>query len=164
MRPLAAMAGVDLPLRVTREQVTYVRSVPTPTTIIVDWDEPVCYLVPVAFGAPGIKVGIHHGGVEIDPDDGPFPPSPEISRAALDRAKSLIGDDAEIVAAETCLYTNTADEDFIVRRHGPVVIVSACSGHGFKFAPRIGRVVADLVEDEPLAAPPRLRQLWSSSA
>ena len=50
----------------------------------------------------------------------------------------------EPAEAETCLYTNTADERFILERRGRVVIGSACSGHGFKFAPEIGRRLADL--------------------
>jgi sarcosine oxidase len=44
----------------------------------------------------------------------------------------------------TCLYTNTPDERFVLERAGPLVVVSACSGHGFKFAPEIGRRAADL--------------------
>jgi sarcosine oxidase len=48
-----------------------------------------------------------------------------------------------------CLYTNTPDEHFIVDVHPDddrVVLVSPCSGHGFKFAPAIGEAVADLCE------------------
>jgi sarcosine oxidase len=48
-----------------------------------------------------------------------------------------------------CLYTNTPDLHFIIDRHPAhaerVVVVSACSGHGFKFATAIGEIVADLV-------------------
>jgi len=45
---------------------------------------------------------------------------------------------------ESCLYTNTPDEDFVLDRVGPIVIGSPCSGHGFKFAPLIGAMLADL--------------------
>jgi glycine/D-amino acid oxidase-like deaminating enzyme len=51
------------------------------------------------------------------------------------------------VATETCLYTTTADEQFILERRGRVVIGSACSGHGFKFAPAVGRRLAALALD-----------------
>ena len=47
----------------------------------------------------------------------------------------------------TCLYTNTTDGHFLIAphaRHDEVLIVSACSGHGFKFASAIGEAVADL--------------------
>lgn len=47
--------------------------------------------------------------------------------------------------SETCLYTRTPDEDFVLDRVGPVTIASPCSGHGFKFTPLIGEVLADLV-------------------
>ena len=49
-----------------------------------------------------------------------------------------------------CLYTNTPDGDFLLDRHPKddrVLLCSPCSGHGFKFAPTIGEVLADLVED-----------------
>ena len=36
-----------------------------------------------------------------------------------------------------------ATEDFVLERRGPVVIGSACSGHGFKFTPLVGRILAD---------------------
>ena len=39
------------------------------------------------------------------------------------------------LASETCLYTTTPDHSFVLERHGRVVVGSACSGHGFKFAP-----------------------------
>ena len=48
------------------------------------------------------------------------------------------------VETQTCLYTTTADESFILERRGRVVVGSACSGHGFKFAPAIGARLASL--------------------
>ena len=48
----------------------------------------------------------------------------------------------------TIIFTNTPDEHFIIDRlpdHDRVLVVSACSGHGFKFASVIGEIVADLV-------------------
>jgi glycine/D-amino acid oxidase-like deaminating enzyme len=56
----------------------------------------------------------------------------------------------------TCLYTNTPDYHFILDRHPAypnIVIGSACSGHGFKFAPATGELLAALVRDEPPALP-----------
>ena len=53
-----------------------------------------------------------------------------------------------LLDAQTCRYTMTPDEDFILDRlpGAPAVIVaSPCSGHGFKFAPVIGEIIADLV-------------------
>ena len=72
----------------------------------------------------------------------------EAMRACLrDRIPGLPG---RLVEAKTCLYTSTADGHFILDRHpshANVLIVSPCSGHGFKFTPVIGELVADLVCD-----------------
>jgi sarcosine oxidase len=48
----------------------------------------------------------------------------------------------------TCLYTDTVDGHFLITphsRHPEVLVVSACSGHGFKFASAIGEAAADLL-------------------
>lgn len=55
----------------------------------------------------------------------------------------------EPFAETTCLYTSTPTEDFLIDRVGPVVVASACSGHGAKLAPTVGRLVADLVDGKP---------------
>jgi sarcosine oxidase len=52
--------------------------------------------------------------------------------------------DADSFEAVSCTYTTTPDEDFILDRIGPVVIGAGFSGHGFKFTPVIGRILADL--------------------
>ena len=47
-----------------------------------------------------------------------------------------------------CLYTNTPDAHFVVDRHPQaqeVLVLSPCSGHGFKFASVLGEIAADLV-------------------
>jgi len=52
--------------------------------------------------------------------------------------------------ARVCLYTNTPDEQFVIDRHPAargVAFASACSGHGYKFAPVIGEILADLAVD-----------------
>ena len=52
--------------------------------------------------------------------------------------------DPEPVDIDTCLYTKTADETFVLDCRGNVVVGSAWSGHGFKFAPAVGRRLAAL--------------------
>jgi sarcosine oxidase len=50
------------------------------------------------------------------------------------------------------MYTNTPDEHFILDFHPKfpqVLIISPCSGHGFKFAPVIGEIAARLLTAEP---------------
>ena len=64
--------------------------------------------------------------------------------------RNLPGLDPEPLAEKSCLFTMTSDEDFVLDRvdvrGGKVVIASPCSGHGAKFAPLTGVLVADLVE------------------
>lgn len=101
--------------------------------------------------ALGVKASIMHGGETAQ--------SPDKIRRTIDDA------DADAVRASlrpvlsslaaapirqtgTCLFTNTPDHDFVVDFHpeNPQVIVSsACSGHGFKFASSIGELQADLM-------------------
>jgi len=53
-------------------------------------------------------------------------------------------------AAVTCMYTNTPDEHFVIGRHpGHEQVIVACgfSGHGFKFVPVVGEIMADLATD-----------------
>lgn len=58
----------------------------------------------------------------------------------------------------TCLYTSTPSEDFMLDRVGSLVLCSACSGHGAKFAPLIGELVAELVTSpESAQIPTRFR-------
>ena len=55
-----------------------------------------------------------------------------------------------LLKMQTCMYTNTPDGHFLIDRaaHDPrIVLASACSGHGFKFAPVIGEIAADLALD-----------------
>ena len=45
------------------------------------------------------------------------------------------------------MYDNSADGDFVLDRVGGVVVGCGSSGHGFKFGPLIGQILADLVEE-----------------
>ncbi|MCW2799330.1 MAG: FAD-dependent oxidoreductase, partial [Aeromicrobium sp.] len=57
----------------------------------------------------------------------------------------LPGVDPSTLEATTCLYGALAEDDFIIDRAGPVTVAAGFSGHGFKFVPLVGRMVADLV-------------------
>ncbi|HET7467345.1 MAG TPA: N-methyl-L-tryptophan oxidase [Candidatus Dormibacteraeota bacterium] len=98
-----------------------------------------------------IKIARHHGGEPADPDS--------VRRAATDAdldplrlfvTKYLHGVTRHVTRSAVCLYTNTPDQNFAIGPHpesSRVVILSACSGHGFKFAPIVGDIAADLVLD-----------------
>jgi sarcosine oxidase len=93
----------------------------------------------------GIKAGWHGVGPVVDPDRRSFAAEPE-QRAALQRYARdwLPGVDADSLTDISCTYTTTVDENFVLDRIGPVVIGAGFSGHGFKFTPVVGRILADL--------------------
>jgi sarcosine oxidase len=101
-----------------------------------------------ALAAPGhgLKAGLHHSGPVTDPDDAAATDD-GVAEWVAAWASSRYDGVGEVRASETCLYTNTADEGFVLERHGRVVVGSACSGHGFKFAPVVGRTLAALAHE-----------------
>ena len=141
---LLADIGIELATRPTRETVAYFDYHGPPPPTLVEWGDPSIYALP----SPdhGIKVGEHVAGPTTDPDlEG------EVSEESIDRLRSWVASrypdaSAEPTKAETCLYTNTPDEHFVLKRFGRIVVGSPCSGHGFKFAPLIGEQLADLAE------------------
>ena len=96
----------------------------------------------------GLKVARHHSGVFVSADD------VDRTLTAADEARvrafakaHMPGADGPLKDAAICLYTNTPDGDFLIDTHPAapgVAFASACSGHGFKFAPVIGEALADL--------------------
>jgi len=50
------------------------------------------------------------------------------------------------VATERCVYDNSADTDFVIGRAGNIVVGCGTSGHGFKFGPLLGELLADLAD------------------
>lgn len=101
----------------------------------------------------GVKVAFHHGGETTTVDTvrrDVTPAEVEDIRSVLRRF--LPAAHGSLRASTVCLYTNTRDEHFWIDRHPlcpQVLIASACSGHGFKFSPVIGEVLADLVQRKP---------------
>jgi sarcosine oxidase len=101
------------------------------------------------YGVPGFKIGrYHHRGEIVDPDrmNRGFNPEDEaVLRAGIDRYFPDAG--GATLAMKTCLFTNSPDEHFILDLHPEsprVAIAAGFSGHGFKFAPVIGEILADL--------------------
>jgi sarcosine oxidase len=106
------------------------------------------YGFPLQAGA-GVKVAKHHHFDEmVDPDD--YDRNVSSSDEAAIRAAVadyLPNANGKRNAATTCLYTMAPDGDFIIDTlpgEPRIIVVSPCSGHGFKFAPLIGEVVAEL--------------------
>ncbi len=143
-KPLLARTGIDLPVVPTRETVAYFRlardrAVPS----VIDYGNRETYALTAGPGL--VKVGVHHSGPPTDPDEPGVPDEAIVRFAAAWAAGAFSLASPEPVSVETCLYTSTADTRFVLERHGPVVVCSACSGHGFKFAPAVGRHVAALL-------------------
>jgi sarcosine oxidase len=143
-RSLLAGAGMDIPTTPSRETVAYFRlpEGALPPSMI-DWSDPPIYAL---FSPPGSwKVAEHHAGPMItDPDEDGVANEAAVARLSAWVAGKYPQADPRAHKTETCLYTNTSDESFILERRGPIVIGSPCSGHGFKFAPVIGERLADL--------------------
>jgi monomeric sarcosine oxidase len=139
----------DLPVRTTRETVAYFRREGASLPAVAQLDPETRGHLIYSLHDPvhGLKAGVHHGGVTIGPDEPGEPDSAVVERVAEWIARTYLDADPDPVGAETCMYTTTPDEHFILERRGKVVIGSACSGHGFKFAPAIGNRLAALATD-----------------
>ena len=98
-----------------------------------------------------IKLGVHHEGTDVDPDsvdrqvaEGDLQPIRDFAR------EYMRGVTGNVVDACVCMYTNTPDERFIATSPGDVpgvTVLSACSGHGFKFATVLGELMAESILD-----------------
>jgi sarcosine oxidase len=116
------------------------------------------YGIPAVDGPDGgIKVSWHRMGRPCHPDDLDRTVAPAeveaITEAVRARIPVLAG---RFLRAVPCMYTNTPDEHFVVGPHPghPQVLVAAgFCGHGFKFAPVIGEILADLAIDGTTAHP-----------
>lgn len=105
---------------------------------------------PGAAGVDGaVKAALHHVEDPVDPNTGAGEATPaevrqmrEILATRLPRIAT-----SEWVGGKPCLYTLTPDEHFVLGRHPRyerVVVAGGFSGHGFKFAPVVGEILADL--------------------
>ena len=100
----------------------------------------------------GIKLGWHHGGRPINPDELTQLVDKEEIEAMQKKAAENLTINPVFQKSCACMYTNTPDEDFIIDlhpQHPDIVIASPCSGHGFKFSAIIGRLLADLALERP---------------
>jgi sarcosine oxidase len=99
----------------------------------------------------GVKVARHHGGELTSPEKvrrqvtvEDETPVREFLSHHIPSANGLL------LSSATCLYTNTPDEHFIIShhpKHRNVIILSPCSGHGFKFASAIGEIATQMIKD-----------------
>lgn len=149
----ALLAPLDavLPLTSTLEQVSYFmpedpdsfRVGACPVWI---WDEHPCYYGFPTYGEETVKAARDVSGVPLDLERRSYRPVPEREGELGDFMTSFLPGSGPLVRTVTCQYTLTPDRDFLL---GPVpgypaLQVAIGCGHAFKFAPTIGRVLADL--------------------
>jgi sarcosine oxidase len=150
------LPNLDLPLRVTRQVVGWFE--PADVSQFAAERFPVFILESKygnhygfpAYNGMGIKFA-KHGHLE----ETVAPEAYDTTVSATDEAaiRAPLADylpeaNGRLLSAQTCLYTMTPDDTFIVDRmpgHPHIVIASPCCGHGFKFSPVVGEIVADLV-------------------
>ena len=145
----------QLPLTITKEQVTYFRC-PDPAAFAPDrfpvwiWmDEPSFYGFPT-YGEAGPKTAQDCGGQPTTPDTRTFEPDgTALGRVTEFMTRHLPGGLGPPILTRTCLYTLTPDRDFVVDRlpDAPGVLVGLGAAHGFKYASVIGRVLVELALD-----------------
>lgn len=94
------------------------------------------------------KISAHFPDRPFDPNSLNRETNSELETKLRDFARRRFRDVAsEVVESGTCLYTNEPNENFKIGRIGERgIFASPCSGHGFKFGPWIGRLLADIVE------------------
>jgi sarcosine oxidase len=96
----------------------------------------------------GLKVARHHSGDIVDPTTlDRTERDSDVERVRAFSRANFPGADGPLRGSLVCLYTNTPDLGFVIDVHprfDGVAYASACSGHGFKFAPVIGEILADL--------------------
>lgn len=109
------------------------------------------YGFPAVPGQSGLKAATetYDASLAVPEDrDGIVDPQ-EVRRVYEDHVRGrLRGVTSRCLDAQTCLYTQAPDVGFVVDRHPEserIVLVSACSGHGFKHSPAIGEAVASLL-------------------
>jgi sarcosine oxidase len=151
LRPLPTLEQVAYLARSRREPDGSEAAIP----VFVERRRPWFYGLPVAANGL-VKISLHGAGPAVtleDLDTGYDPedpgavdvPDPALLAQLSDSARRILrGFAPEPVASERCLYDNSADGDFVLDRIGDIVIGAGTSGHGFKFAPLLGELLADL--------------------
>lgn len=98
----------------------------------------------------GVKCGMHHAGAATSPETVSRTVTQGENAVAREMLEQIMpGAGGRLKESRVCLYTNTPDRHFIIDwlQRDRVLVLSPCSGHGFKFASAIGEIAAQLVLD-----------------
>jgi sarcosine oxidase len=149
-RQLLATAGTDLDVQPTRETVAYFHledsSIP-PAVAEFQTDARRHAFYALHDPLHGLKAGLNGSGPPADPDTHEGPDPAVVALVAEWVSERFPLAHRSPAHAETCLYTNTRDDSFVLERHDRIVVGSACSGHAFKFAPVVGERLAALASE-----------------
>ena len=151
------LADLGIPMVVTRQVVCWFRpsgdaaSYQLGRQPIFVWERPGLH----PYGFPGldgrdggVKAGLHHHGGETDPDELDRTVKPgEVDHVATVMRDLLPTMPGTFLRGVVCMYTTTPDQHFVIGvhpEHENVAVACGFSGHGFKFVPVVGEVLADL--------------------
>jgi sarcosine oxidase len=140
----------SLPLEVERQVLYWFEAGPDRDRIPLfmwDRDDRLTYVIPHVRDH-GVKVAFHHGGEITSPDRLHREVTPgEVEEMRRRLAETVPPLNGPLKKSAVCMYTNTLDRNFAISAlpsNPDVIVASPCSGHGFKFAPVVGEILADL--------------------
>jgi sarcosine oxidase/N-methyl-L-tryptophan oxidase len=153
---LAAKMGLTIPLEIERQMSHWFapttkdpkyRATHSPVAL---FELPGDMFLTMGDEGHGVKCGKHHSGLPTSPEAVERKVSDaenEASRVILEEV--MPGAGGKLLDARVCLYTNTPDRHFIIdwMERGRSLLLSPCSGHGFKFASGIGEIAAQMVTE-----------------
>ena len=153
---------LQLPLRVARQVLFWFKSTSEDSKKFLPENFPVyiwqCEKEKIFYGFPdlgdGIKIAIHHRGIQTTPDTIDRHVTDEEINEMATLIKGYFAVHTSFNYSVVCMYTNTPDEDFIIDYHPAnknIIVASPCSGHGFKFSSAIGKLLSHMALEKPLS-------------
>lgn len=146
--------GATIPLDIMQEQVSYFRPAEPddydravfPVWI---WEDHECYYGFPTYGEPTIKAARDVSENRMTPETRSFVPDPELIEQLTGFMHDVIPGAGPELRTVTCQYALTKDRRFVLSAlpQHPDIIVGLAAGHGFKFTPALGRVLAELALD-----------------
>eukprot|EP00930_Biecheleria_cincta_P002220 TRINITY_DN103243_c0_g1_i1.p1 TRINITY_DN103243_c0_g1~~TRINITY_DN103243_c0_g1_i1.p1 ORF type:complete len:315 (+),score=35.18 TRINITY_DN103243_c0_g1_i1:43-945(+) len=148
-------SNLALPLALSSQQITVAYwHLTAPDTYDDTFPVFLHYSQPYIYGMrcpayPGTLKVCRHAGQEIDPDTDGL----QLDECGIDDVRSFLAmfdgvDRSFPKVTQRCYYTMSPDHEFVIDKipgHSQILLASACSGQGFKFAPVVGQILADMV-------------------
>lgn len=150
------LGDLRLPIRTTRQYLLYFDNLPIPSFQLNTFP---AFMVDDLYGFPihtssengpaWFKAASHTFGVPVEPDDDPLIDE-EVIAQITEKLRSLLPSlaNAKLAHVDACMYDVSPDEDFILDympSDSRIVLAAGLTGHGFKFGPLLGDLLASLV-------------------